>query len=61
MGGGDVFFVCMNAKSNSRLRGNPIVDFGRVVGVDGRTGLPVTRGQVHYGENGAHIVPDGRR
>ncbi|WP_425221573.1 polymorphic toxin type 50 domain-containing protein [Pseudomonas sp.] len=41
-------------------RGNPIVDFGRPIGVDGRTGLSVTRGQIHYGKNGAHIVPDMR-
>ncbi|WP_082136273.1 polymorphic toxin type 50 domain-containing protein [Pseudomonas deceptionensis] len=41
-------------------RGNPIVDFGRPVGIDGRTGQPVTKGQVHYGKNGAHIVPDAR-
>jgi len=41
-------------------RGNPIVDFGRPIGVDGRTGQSVTRGQIHYGKNGAHIVPDAR-
>lgn len=41
-------------------RGNPIIDFGRPIGVDGRTGQTVTRGQIHYGKNGAHIVPDGR-
>ena len=41
-------------------RGNPIVDFGRPIGIDGRTGQPVTKGQVHYGKNGAHIVPDAR-
>uniref|UniRef100_A0A7C1SYW0 Uncharacterized protein n=1 Tax=Agrobacterium albertimagni TaxID=147266 RepID=A0A7C1SYW0_9HYPH len=28
--------------------------------VDGRTGRTVTRGQIHYGNNGAHIVPDAR-
>lgn len=41
-------------------RGNPIVDFGRPIGVDGRTGQSVTKGQIHYGKNGAHIVPDAR-
>lgn len=41
-------------------RGNPIVEFGRPIGVDGRTGQVVTRGQIHYGNNGAHIVPDAR-
>lgn len=41
-------------------RGNPVVDFGRPIGVDGRTGQPVTKGQIRYGKNGAHIVPDGR-
>ena len=41
-------------------RGNPIVEFGRPIGVDGRTGEVVTRGQIHYGKNGAHIVPDAR-
>lgn len=42
-------------------RGNPIVEFGRPIGVDGRTGQTVTRGQIHYGKNGAHIVPDARK
>jgi filamentous hemagglutinin len=41
-------------------RGYPVVDFGRPIGVDGRTGQSVTRGQIHYGKNGAHIVPDAR-
>ncbi|MDO9426995.1 MAG: polymorphic toxin type 50 domain-containing protein, partial [Methylobacterium sp.] len=41
-------------------RGNPIVDFGRPIGVDGATGQSVTRGQIRYGRNGAHIVPDAR-
>lgn len=41
-------------------RGNPIVDFGRPIGVDGRTGMTVTKGQIHYGKNGVHIVPDAR-
>ncbi|WP_375068695.1 polymorphic toxin type 50 domain-containing protein [Pseudomonas sp. AMR01] len=39
---------------------NPVVDFGRPIGIDGRTGQPVIKGQVHYGKNGAHIVPDAR-
>jgi filamentous hemagglutinin len=42
-------------------RGNPIVGFGRPIGVDGRTGQVVTRGQIHYGKNGVHIVPDARK
>jgi len=41
-------------------RGNPIVDFGSPIGVDGRTGQIVQRAQIHYGKNGAHLVPDGR-
>ena len=41
-------------------RGNPIVDFGRSIGIDGRTGQSVSRGQIHYGKSGAHIVPDAR-
>ena len=32
------------------VRGNPIVDFVRLIGVDGRTGQLVTRGQIHYGK-----------
>lgn len=42
-------------------RGNPIVEFGRPIGVDGTTGQAVTRGQIHYSNNGAHIVPDARK
>ncbi|MBD8572605.1 MULTISPECIES: polymorphic toxin type 50 domain-containing protein [Pseudomonas syringae group] len=42
------------------VRGNPIVDFVRLIGVDGRTGQLVTRGQIQYGKNGAHIFPDAR-
>lgn len=42
------------------VRGNPIVDFVRPIGVGGRTGQLVTRGQIHYGKNGAHIFPDAR-
>ncbi|WP_343203080.1 polymorphic toxin type 50 domain-containing protein [Stenotrophomonas maltophilia] len=41
-------------------RGNPIVEFGRPIGVDGKTGKTVTRGQIQYGKNGAHIVLDAR-
>jgi hypothetical protein len=41
-------------------RGNPIVDFGKSIGVDGRTGQAVSHGQIHFGQNGAHIVPDVR-
>ena len=38
-------------------RGNVIVDFGKPIGVDNRTGLPTNLGAVHSGKNGAHIVP----
>lgn len=37
------------------------VDFGEHIGVwrslDGKTQLPTTRGTIHYGKKGAHIVP----
>ncbi len=37
------------------------VDFGKVIGTwvsqDGSERLPTTRGTIHYGKNGAHIVP----
>ncbi|WP_373925562.1 polymorphic toxin type 50 domain-containing protein [Enterobacter hormaechei] len=38
-----------------------MVEFGRPIGVDGTTGQAVTRGQIHYSNNGAHIVPDARK
>jgi len=38
-------------------RGQPIVDFGRPIGVDGATGLPTNFGTIHSGKAGAHIVP----
>ncbi|KAB0488808.1 polymorphic toxin type 50 domain-containing protein [Pseudomonas reinekei] len=41
-------------------RGNPVVDFGRPIGIDGRTGQSVIKGLIHYGKNGAHIVSDAR-
>ncbi|KWV51956.1 polymorphic toxin type 50 domain-containing protein [Stenotrophomonas maltophilia] len=41
-------------------RGNPTVEFDRPISVDGTTGQAVTRGQVHYGKNGLHIVLDAR-
>lgn len=44
----------------SGMRGNPIAEFGRPIGIDGRSGAAVTRGQIHYGKRGAHIVPDAR-
>ena len=28
------------------------MDFGRPIGIEGRTGQPVIKGQVHYGGNG---------
>jgi tetratricopeptide (TPR) repeat protein len=37
------------------------VDFGEYIGtwksVDGKTQMPTTRGTIHYGKKGAHIVP----
>ena len=39
------------------LRGQPIVDFGKPIGVDAATGLPTQYGTIHSGKNGAHIVP----
>lgn len=38
-------------------RGQPIVDFGRLIGVDASSGLPTQYGTIHSGKNGAHIVP----
>jgi len=38
-------------------RGDPIVDFGRPIGVDASSGLPTQYGTIHSGRNGAHIVP----
>lgn len=38
-------------------RGDPIVDFGKPIGVDGVTGLPTQYGTIHSGKGGAHIVP----
>jgi hypothetical protein len=38
-------------------RGNPIVDFGSSIGVDGSSGLPTRYGQIHSSKHGAHIVP----
>ncbi|HGN0020513.1 TPA: polymorphic toxin type 50 domain-containing protein [Proteus mirabilis] len=41
------------------------VDFGKVIGnfVDKDTGqaIPTTRGIVHYGKNGVHIVPSRQK
>lgn len=38
-------------------RGNPVVDFGKSIGVDARSNLSTRFGQIHYGKSGAHIVP----
>ncbi|MGV3654115.1 MAG: polymorphic toxin type 50 domain-containing protein, partial [Noviherbaspirillum sp.] len=38
-------------------RGQPIVDFGRPIGVDASSGLPTQYGTIHSGKSGAHIVP----
>jgi hypothetical protein len=38
-------------------RNMPIVNFGKQIGVDAVSGLPTQYGVVHYGKNGAHIVP----
>ncbi len=38
-------------------RGQPVVDFGRPIGVDGTTGLSTNFGTIHSGKSGAHIVP----
>jgi hypothetical protein len=38
-------------------RGQPVVDFGRVIGMDAASGLPTRYGTVHSGKGGAHIVP----
>ncbi|OZI47990.1 polymorphic toxin type 50 domain-containing protein [Bordetella genomosp. 5] len=38
-------------------RGQPIVDFGRDIGVDASSGSATRYGTLHSGKNGAHIVP----
>tara|TARA_R110000751_G_scaffold150109_1_gene255100 strand:+ start:5630 stop:13090 length:7461 start_codon:yes stop_codon:yes gene_type:complete len=38
-------------------RGQPIVDFGKNIGVDGTSGLATRYGTIHSGKSGAHIVP----
>ncbi|WP_339495542.1 polymorphic toxin type 50 domain-containing protein [Pseudomonas sp. RA_105y_Pfl2_P56] len=38
-------------------RGQPIVDFGTNIGVDGSSGLATRYGTIHSGKSGAHIVP----
>ncbi len=38
-------------------RKQPIVNFGKEIGVDARSGLPTNFGTVHFGNKGAHIVP----
>ncbi|MGA4334017.1 polymorphic toxin type 50 domain-containing protein, partial [Ralstonia nicotianae] len=41
----------------SNRGGYPVVDFGRPIGIDANSGLPTQYGTIHYGQNGAHIVP----
>ena len=38
-------------------RGNPVVDFGRPIGVDATTGESTQYGTIHSGNKGTHIVP----
>ncbi|MBV4483918.1 polymorphic toxin type 50 domain-containing protein [Pseudomonas khavaziana] len=38
-------------------RGQPIVDFGKNICVDGTTGLATRYGTIHSGKSGAHIIP----
>ena len=38
-------------------RGQPIVDFGMIIGKDSASGLQTRFGTIHSGKNGAHIVP----
>ncbi|VFR41738.1 MafB-related protein [plant metagenome] len=38
-------------------RGQPVLDFGRDIGVDGTSGLATRYGTIHSGKLGAHIVP----
>lgn len=37
-------------------RGQPVVDFGRPIGIDGTTGSSTNFGTIHSGKSGAHIV-----
>ena len=41
-------------------RGNPVVELGWPVGVDGRVSQSVTRGCIHYAGNASRIVSDVR-
>ena len=41
-------------------RGNPIVDFGKPIGRDGKTGELTQYGQLHSGKSGTHIVPHNK-
>ena len=38
-------------------RGQPIVDFGKNIDIDGTSGLVTRYGTIHSGKSGAHIVP----
>ena len=41
-----------------RITGNkPLVDFGKPIGIHGKSGSQTQFGTIHYGKNGAHIVP----
>lgn len=38
-------------------RGDPVVDFGRPIGVVEPSGEPTSLGTIHSGQNGSHVVP----
>lgn len=38
-------------------RGQPIVNFGKPIGVDAASGLPTQFGTIHSSKTGSHIVP----
>ncbi len=39
------------------VRGNIVVDFGKVIGIDGKSGLSTNFGTIHSSKHGVHIVP----
>lgn len=54
---GSVEGAVAGANEMANSRGQPIVDFGKPIGVDAATGISTQYGTIHSGENGAHIVP----
>ncbi|MEL6202333.1 MAG: polymorphic toxin type 50 domain-containing protein [Pseudomonadota bacterium] len=38
-------------------RGDPVVDFGKKIGVDAKTGKETPYGAIHSGKKGSHVVP----